>query len=183
MGRYADHNTSDKPIANLLKVVQEVALAPNSICFYGDCQLWLLDVLRAGRWLDMNDTWTGAKSSEESSKLQERLGTMWAFIDVEYGPGSAKGLKFLQIWERTRSLWKTEPRASMFAILGLYNHVRQSTSLLWPDYQKPLPEVIRDAMKHVLRESKGGDIFKLFNGILSPVSSSFRKASSLLGSL
>ncbi|KAH7071941.1 hypothetical protein BKA63DRAFT_60601 [Paraphoma chrysanthemicola] len=134
-----------------LWVLQEVTLASLSTCHWGAFRFDLLDTVRAACWL-------GHKSNFVSRGLKECAGRACASVMFD-------SLFRAPVWANlmgTAQLFgKTEPRDSIYAILGLLDggdelDDTQRTTLLRVDYTRPLADVLQDATRYTLCQS--GDL-------------------------
>ncbi|KAI1400566.1 heterokaryon incompatibility protein-domain-containing protein [Hypoxylon fuscum] len=126
-----------------LWVVQEVALAPSSICFCGSkLSIELVSVIRVLPWLRYH--------RQTTIDLMQAVG-LWLVVE-----GKAKwSVCWLMV--STEHFLASELRDKIFAIAGLVpnpaeNLRRPDPALISTDYSKPLSHVYRDATRYAIQE-------------------------------
>lgn len=137
-----------------LWVLQEAVLADSNTCHWGAFEFDLLDTVRASRWLTY-------KFRFISQGLYDCVGwrcasEMFDFLDPDSGFVSKRKVLsgMLEIPQRFE---KTEPKDSIYAILGLLDHdasVSDQAALLKVDYTKSLADVLRDATRYALCQTR-----------------------------
>jgi hypothetical protein len=135
--------------------VQEASLSSISICHWGDAQIGLCDILRVAQWLYHRIT-------HIPQGIRQSSGWFSAVILSEHVDPLLRNSVFRQkrphdlhnFMHMSYHFKKTEPRDSVFAILGLMSVDKsckaENVALLEVDYAKPLPEVLRDATRYAL---------------------------------
>jgi hypothetical protein len=134
-------------------VLQEAVLAQSNTCHWGTSNIELLDTVRAARWL-------AYKFRFISQDLYDCAGwrcaaEMFDFLNPDNRTASKRRslavmLEIAQLFE------KTEPKDSIYAILGLLDHEvppdNSQLALLGVDYSKSLADVLRDATRYALSQ-------------------------------
>lgn len=140
-----------------LWVAQEVALASDNLCYWGDTSFPLLDILRCAAWLK-HPPYLRSKTLRESRGLSN-ASKLWPLVDKELIPANEYQAAFHElyiIYNRTRLLDCKMPRDKIYALLGMAQSRYKSLSpLLVPDYEhKSDMEVFRDATRFILESGK-----------------------------
>jgi len=138
-------------------VVQEVVLAPKNRCVIGSQEVDFMAVLKAAMWIEYKYRFVPTSLSGSSGRRNAT--TMAALINQGLGleigqQDSSRPLSYLL--NLARRFTMTEPRDSVFAVLGLSRSKdverHRPNSLIAPNYTKPLSAVVRDAVRCALLE-------------------------------
>lgn len=149
-----------------LWVVQEAALAPLSVCFFGEIQITLIDILRSARWLCYkwyHLPWMPASTREGIGNAEAVANA----VDRKHGlshtlKGSAM-MNCLADFDRHRT---SNRKDTVFAILGLWQMLTEVTMLpeiLKPDYKLSVCEIFTRATRFAIRESHKLAILELIS--------------------
>ncbi|KAK9424819.1 putative Heterokaryon incompatibility domain-containing protein [Seiridium unicorne] len=150
-----------RPWFQRLWVVQEAALAPSSLCFYGpDLTISLIELIRTAIWISYN-------SHSVSRKLHDNddlhnAADLWSLVDDREASKASRNayssdLSSLMFLSRYRL--STEPKDKVFGVIGLLwrddgtAEEEVDISLLKTDYNKPLERVLCDAARYAIQES------------------------------
>ena len=139
-----------------LWVVQEAVLSPRSLCYCGDFEIPLLDVLRTASWLYQKSHFIPS-SLRCSSELFRAFKTH-TYADNEQGRFGHRSNGGAGLWVLLASLRDFEvydPLDHVYGILGLYRKYHPTgelSVLLAPDYTKSLQDVLRDATRLAIEE-------------------------------
>jgi hypothetical protein len=103
-----------------LWIVQEVALAPQSICLRGECEVPFVDVLRSIAWFTLNfrtQLWFSRSQLIELPRLESLLrlvgpGRVYTFQQIH-------NLKAIHILETMRFYKATDPKDYVYGTLGI----------------------------------------------------------------
>lgn len=137
-----------------LWVLQEAVLAQSSICYLGNCEFSLIDVVHAARWLLY-------KFRFISQGIYDCAGwrcaaEMFDFLDPEHGI-SLKRQVLAGMLEIPQRFEKTEPKDSIYGILGLIDRIEDESedqaTLLHVEYTKSLAAILRDATRYALHQT------------------------------
>ena len=143
-----------------LWVLQEVVLASSNICHWGTYTFDLFTAVGAATWISYKDTspW-GLDSDVGVSCASEMFDLL--FVDHRFDK-SWPSLLATMLYT-ARRFENTEPRDSIFAILGLLDQESclgsYESSLIRVDYTKPIPDVFRDGTRYALCQT--GDLHAL----------------------
>lgn len=140
--------------------MQEAALAPGSICYVGDGQMPLLDLLRAFRFKEYK--YYSADNPVDSTSLNTALRnilTLWRYVDPAHGPyRKAQGATIADALVFARGLNSSQPRDHVFGLLGLNRYRSLSVTImekLRPAYSRSVLDIFRDATVAALMEADG----------------------------
>jgi hypothetical protein len=147
----------DIPWFSRLWVVQEVSLAPTSMCHCGDFEVSFTDILRSAIWLEYK--WF--QMPETSLSTAENLSHAAAIFDAAdktYGRlhthgGSSTMLNLMSTFRRMRTF---DRRDRVFALLGLWQMFTETKTLpdvLEPDYNLSVDEVFKIYTRYAVEES------------------------------
>jgi len=146
-GRGAHETGADTP-----QVVQEGVLARTSLCHWGDVQISLDDILRVTLWL-LHKIRYVKKSLNDSPGLASAI-MMLTFHDLIVGPAGTT-VHLHSMLEASRYFLKTEPRDTLYAVLGLWSRnkdpelcAQARKTLLKVDYTKPVADLMQDASRY-----------------------------------
>jgi hypothetical protein len=148
----------NSPWFRRLWVLQEVSLAPTSICYRGSYEIPILDILRTASSLNykLNGT-SGYTHFAHVTKIFD-------FADKDHGYywQSGKRTTFLHLLDSVKTFETVNPRDHIFAILGLWHQksaYARSTDqfLLRPQYLLNVCEVFRNGNLRVLLSAYEGD--------------------------
>jgi hypothetical protein len=134
-----------------LWVLQEVVLASSNTCHWGASEFNLLHTIHAAKWL-------GYRSRFIPDVLRDCPGLICAifmFDLLDPDPRFVPTRKYLSgMFWTVQQFEKTEPRDSIYAILGLLDQdtslANDQAALLGVDYTRSLPDVLRDATRYAL---------------------------------
>ncbi|KAK3678817.1 hypothetical protein LTR78_001270 [Recurvomyces mirabilis] len=147
-------------------VVQEVALAQQTICYWGRITMSLERALVAAvimaRGSPSIDQWRtihnlSGYGSTHSASIDElyKAARMWQVLRMP-SARSAGALLSANLEQLQDSLG-SEPRDLVYSILGLWQRssgIHELPSLLQPDYGKPVGRVFADAQRYIMRSEK-----------------------------
>jgi hypothetical protein len=149
----------DNPWFSRLWIVQEVSLAPTSVCHYGDFEVSFTDILRSAVWL--RHKWYQMPGTPRSAldRLQLTAG-MFDSADKTYGRyhthvTSSVMFNLLNQFGRLQTF---DRRDRVFAMLGLWQMFTETTMLpgvLEPDYNLSVYEVFQIYIRYAIEESNG----------------------------
>jgi len=143
-----------------LWVLQEVVLASSNTCHWGPHTFDLLDTVRAASWLMYK--WRFVPGSLGNDVGLRCASEMFEILypDLRFG---SKREYLATMFVTIQKFEKTEPKDSIYAILGLlYKDTSLESSqaaLLEVDYAKTLSNVLRDATRYSLCQK--GDLYAL----------------------
>jgi hypothetical protein len=134
-------------------------LASTSICYWGDVQVNLRDILRVAQWLYYKSQHVPACVRQSAGWFRAAIMANHVDPAIRNNPLRQKRPQyFYRVMYLSRYFEKTEPRDSIFAILGLMEGVTigkdEHAALLEVDYTKPLSDVLRDATRYALCQDK-----------------------------
>ena len=137
-------------------------MAPVNTCYYGDIELSLLDVLRVAVWLLFKGPFLPFRPAHELGI--RRAARIWNFTDRDQGVFSKGGMgapKLFQLLSNLQLFQASEPRDHVYGLLGLYQkfHGGALPTALYPDYERPLPDILRAATKLAIDEQQVLDCF------------------------
>ncbi|KAF2172130.1 hypothetical protein M409DRAFT_17371 [Zasmidium cellare ATCC 36951] len=131
---------------NRLWVMQEAVSAQHNVCYFGDLTFDLMDLLRPCIWMTFKRQ---SCPSQIRGAIELRIcGKLWPYVDREHGTyRKRKGSSVSSALDFDRGLEVTDPRDTVFAVLGLMEcgQAGDLPYLLMPDYGKQLLEVYRNA--------------------------------------
>jgi hypothetical protein len=143
------------PWFSRLWVLQEVSLAPTSICYRGDYEIPFLDILRTAS--SLNHKLNGTSGCKEFAHVTK----MFDLADKEHGYywQFAESMTFLHLLDSVQTFETVDPRDHIFAILGLWQQqsaFARSTDqfLLNPQYFLKVCDVFRNAARYAIREDR-----------------------------
>ena len=143
-------------LKDLFQVVQECALPKQSVCYSSDAEVVLLDVLRAASWLSYKRRFLPFDILRHPGVLTSA--DMCEFADHNYGrfrQQTSRNHNFYYLLSRFRHFLASDARDHVFGLLGLYQVLvadGKLHSLLTPNYQKSLPDVLRDATRYAIEQ-------------------------------
>ncbi|KAI7188181.1 hypothetical protein KC363_g5632 [Hortaea werneckii] len=147
-----------------LWVVQEVALARQNICHYGDLQIPFKDIIRTARWLLHKQNHLHFRFWDEIGLGNAAM--IWKYADSEQGTFGNNTTRapatLFNLLDDLQSFEVHEPRDHVYGLLGLHRRLRQSSSrssLLQVDYEKSLANILRDGTLYAIRESRSLEVF------------------------
>jgi hypothetical protein len=155
----------DSPWFDRLWVVQEVSLAPESVCYRGKHEIPILDILRVAGLLN-----------GYASGIQTQIGNasfMCRYVDREHGQYwlfevFERRTTFLSLLVSFSDFKTVDPRDRIFALLGLWRQLSTSTNKsawLNPDYSLRVCEVFLNATRYAITEGTGlGALLSVFEG-------------------
>ena len=147
----------DNPWFSRLWTVQEVFLAPTSICHCGDFEITLTNILRSATWL--NHKWYQLpKFPPSTTDNLLYAASIFDAADKTYGRlhiggGSSFMLNLLRVYGHMRTF---DRRDRVFALLGLWQMSTETTmlpSVLEPDYNLSVVEVFKIYIRYAIEES------------------------------
>lgn len=146
----------DIPWFSRLWIVQEVSLAPTSICYCGDLEVSFTDILRSAMWLHK---WY--QMPEPSPLTYDRLYYAMSIFDTAdktYGRLRIRGLRsvMLNLMVRFGDMRTFDRRDRVFAILGIwqmFTETKMLPSVLEPDYNLSVVEVFKIYVRYAFEES------------------------------
>jgi hypothetical protein len=147
----------DSPWFDRLWVVQEVSLAPKSMCYRGKHKIPILDILRVAHLIRMR-----MSSSEYTPRDYRHIGHasfICKLVDREHGDywQFEEQTSFLGLLTLFRGFETSDPRDHIFALLGLWRQQSTSTdqsTLLNPDYSLRVCEVFQNATRCAFRDTE-----------------------------
>jgi hypothetical protein len=138
-----------------VRIVQETALARRNICYHGDLECALEDVLRAASWLVHKQLFIYTLLPNMPVVSAE---TISAFADQLYGRTNLRHKKssrsalfltlFLTLFQQLARFNASDARVHVYAVLGLflkYSGREEIPPALMPNYEAPLADVFRQA--------------------------------------
>ncbi|KAI7553019.1 hypothetical protein KC319_g13130, partial [Hortaea werneckii] len=147
-----------------LWVVQEVALARQNICHYGDLQIPFKDIIRTARWLLHKQNHLHFRFWDETGLGNAAM--IWKYADTEHGTFGNNTTRapatLFNLLDDLQSFEVHEPRDHVYGLLGLHQRLRQSSSpssLLQVDYEKSTASVLRDGTLYAICESRSLEVF------------------------
>ncbi|PPJ51990.1 hypothetical protein CBER1_09300 [Cercospora berteroae] len=139
-----------------LWVVQEVALAPQNICIYGEARISFIDILRAIAWFSLNfrtERWFPTSPYVNFARLEFML--RWAGADRIYALDPNIRVKSIHILESMRFFNATDPRDYVFGTLGVHDKLSDTVpSMLTPDYSVSYVEIYERAALAAITSDK-----------------------------
>lgn len=148
-----------------LWVVQEAALAQESVCYQGGVEVPLMDVLAAVSWM-RHKTFHLPPPLVNAIGLLQSACTMCDICERRTGiyPNLKGRQRLVSILSDASAFETSEFRDHVFAILGLarlYCGLGGIPKLLEPDYTKSPVAVFRDAALYCIRETEDLDVLYL----------------------
>jgi hypothetical protein len=147
----------ENPWFSRLWIVQEASLAPTSICYCGNHEIPLLDVLRVASWVVYN--WLHLEvisMSHSRNLLNGRI--IFKSINERYGYPSHDIRNGMLLCLRDFVGFHTlDPKDHIHAILGLWQKFTKAAELpplLRPDYALSVSTIFANATRLVIRECK-----------------------------
>ncbi|KAI7331796.1 hypothetical protein KC315_g4976 [Hortaea werneckii] len=147
-----------------LWVVQEVALARQNICHYGDLQIPFKDTIRTARWLLHKQNHLHFRFWDETGLGNAAM--IWKYADTEHGTFGNNMTRapatLFNLLDDLQSFEVHEPRDHVYGLLGLHQRLRESSSpssLLQVDYEKAIASVLRDGTLYAVRETRSLEVF------------------------
>ncbi|KAI6862962.1 hypothetical protein KC323_g5231 [Hortaea werneckii] len=147
-----------------LWVVQEVALARQNICHYGDLQIPFKDIIRTARWLLHKQNHLHFRFWDETGLGNAAM--IWKYADTEHGTFGNSTTRapatLFNLLDDLQSFEVHEPRDHVYGLLGLHQRLRRSSSpssLLQVDYEKSIASVLRDGTLYAICESQSLEVF------------------------
>lgn len=144
--------------------MQEATLSNTNTCFWGKETFPLQKVVRVAIWLDFKQDFVPIGKSKYSGVLNGSI--LWYYLDPEGsrlgGSSITSSLAF------ARNLAASEPRDSVFGVLGLMSCLRNTDEIpseLSPDYRRKLVDVFRDATRAALHENEGANVYSFLQEI------------------
>lgn len=139
-----------------LWVVQEVALAPQNVCIYGEARIPFINILRAIAWFSLNfrtERWFSTSPYVNFARLEFML--RWAGADRIYSLDPNIRVKSIHILESMRFFNATDARDYVFGTLGIHDKLSGTVpSMLTPDYSVSYPEVYERAALAAITSDK-----------------------------
>jgi hypothetical protein len=140
-----------------LWVVQEVSLAPTSVCYRGEYEIQILDILRVAS--SLNYKWYSISEyvAREINNLSQAA-EMWCLADKEHGASwrYVEHTSLLDLLDGLRDLKTEDPRDHVFGTLGLWRQLSisaQQDTLLNPDYSLKDCDVFQNATRYAIKET------------------------------
>jgi hypothetical protein len=147
----------DNPWFSRLWVVQEVSLAPTSICHYGDFEVSFADILRLAVWL--NHKWYQIpKVPQLALRNLQYTASIFDSADKTYGRYHTRVTTsaMRKLLMQYGNLQTFDRRDCVFAILGLWRMFTKTTKLpgvLEPDYSLSVYGVFQTYIRYAIEES------------------------------
>ena len=146
----------DNPWFSRLWIVQEVSLAPTSMCHYGDFEVSFTNILRSAVWLRLKRYQMRTPLSA-LDRLQ-RTAAMFDSADKTYGRfhTMVDTPVMVALLMQFGGLQTFDRRDRVFAILGLWQMFTETTMLpgvLEPDYNLRVYEVFQIYIRYAIEES------------------------------
>jgi hypothetical protein len=149
----------DNPWFSRLWIVQEVSLAPTSVCHYGDFEVSSTDLLRSAVWLRYK--WFQMPRTPRSADDQlVRAAAIFDSADKTYGRFHTRLDTFVMValLMQFGGLQTSSRRDCVYATLGLWQMFTKTTKLpgvLEPDYNLSVDEVFQTYIRYAIEESNG----------------------------
>lgn len=159
----------DSPWFSRVWVVQEAALARRNMCYCGETEIPLLDILRVACWIDINHRFLPPSVAYHPNIA--RAHTIWHYTDHIYGPYATRNdwvgrpnrdnvlnwrATIPPLFHRLKSFETTEPRDHVYALVGLYRKVSGRVDLpdfMVPDYDRPLSQVLQQLTAFLIKDT------------------------------
>ncbi|CAK1365398.1 unnamed protein product [Cercospora beticola] len=158
----------EQPWFQRLWVAQEAALAPESVCHFGDSKLPLNDVLDVAAWLIYNRSCLPPEMLEKVGLYAARA--MWYILDKQGAPETDLFAAFIM----AQNFQAREPKDHVYALRSLYRDrqpkLRLGDGLLHPKYDKAVTkyEVFRNATRASIEDSQRLDILQFVDPSETP---------------
>jgi hypothetical protein len=144
-----------------LWVVQEVSLAPTSMCYRGEYEIPILDVLHVATSLGYKYRSISEYIAPRDMVSFDHAAAIFDLTDREHGWywRSTKGMhnSLLNLLGGVRGFKTVDPRDHVFAILGLWRQQPSFTkqnALLDPDYSLDVCDVFQNATRYVITDDE-----------------------------
>jgi hypothetical protein len=149
----------DIPWFSRLWIVQEVSLAPTSMCHCGDFEVSFTDILRSAMWLHHKLDQMPKITRSIIGHLSNAL-SIFDAADKTYGRLQIRGFSslMLNLLSRFRHMRTFDRRDRVFALLGLWQMFTETKMLpdvLEPDYNLSVDEVFKIYIRYAIEESAG----------------------------
>lgn len=131
-------------------VIQELLLAKDSTCYYGEAKILTWPVLTAATWLGHGGYWM--QDGDARGHGIDRANSMLYLREM------SQYLTVLIVF--TMLFEASQPRDRIYGILGLVQR-RYDCSVLEPDYAKPIVDVYRDATRFSLEQERRFNLLEL----------------------
>jgi hypothetical protein len=147
----------DIPWFSRLWIVQEVSLAPTSMCHCGDFEVSFMDILRSAMWL--KHKWYRMPETPPSTADHLLYATsIFDAADKTYGRFHIRGVSsiMLNLLSRFGHMRTFDRRDRVFALLGLWQMFTETKILpdfLEPDYNLSVDEVFKIYTRYAVEES------------------------------
>ena len=145
-------------------MVQEVALARQNICHYGDLQIPFQNIIRTARWLLHKQNHLYFRFWDETGLGNAAM--IWKYADTEHGTFGNNTTRapatLFNLLDDLQSFEVHEPRDHVYGLLGLHQRLRRSSlpsSLLQVDYEKSIAGVLRDGTLYAIHQSRSLEVF------------------------
>ena len=138
--------------------MQEVTLARSNRSFCGTFELPLKAVVRVAMWMRYNYLLLPFSFMDSRGLRNARM--LFDSIDDEHGyyrPSKNRKATLLGLLRTLRGCETTDPRDQIYSLLGLYRGlggVDRLPDSSVPDYKKPLPNVLGNATREVIEQSR-----------------------------
>lgn len=147
----------DNPWFSRLWVVQEAALAPLSVCHYGEFEVSLLDILRSARWLIYKFRQLPDISRSTFRGIYNAV-SMGRIADRYYGKLHTCSFATMSdcLESLSNSLHTFDRRDCVFAVLAVWQLLTKAAvvpDILKPDYTLSVRDVFTGAVKFAIKES------------------------------
>jgi hypothetical protein len=145
------------PWFSRLWIVQEVSLAPNSICHCGDFEVSFTNILRSAVWL-LHKWYQLPETPSSTAQHLAYARSIFDAADKTYGRLHIRGLppNMLDLLNRFGHMRTFDRRDCVFATLGLWQMFTETTmlpSVLEPDYNLSVDEVFKIYIRYGIEES------------------------------
>ena len=155
-----------------LWVVQEAALAPSSVCYRGDTELSLQDVLLAATWIYHKQHSVPRALATHNGILNAlHMVQTWGHRWTNMATGRDYNLYSVLI--NTGNFEATDPKDNVFAVLGLARKlggVDKTAIPLRPDYSKSTSAIFRDATLYCIYSRQNLDVLNFVRHRLTSAS-------------
>jgi hypothetical protein len=142
-----------------LWVVQEVALARESICVCGRYEIPWMDIARTSVWLQYKIPQDHGTSRLHCAGIDNAT-IMWQYSERTYGlygPGQPRGFSLANLLANSRHFDTSDPRDKVYGLIALTNWSMNGKNLpaeIRPNYRKSPAETYRDATRLAIKEKE-----------------------------
>ena len=146
-----------------LWVCQEAALSPESVCYKGNFESGLKDVLKAALWIRYKQrylplTWDAC--TERAADLADWADRNIGYFRNLYGSTVPPGIALASLLWSLRNFEAGDDRDRIFAVIGLCEAYSQTRTKIVPNYRTDTADAFRTATKFIMEDNGDLRIFR-----------------------